>query len=319
MGRSWIWSAIVLGLLGVVSLAAYVILQPRPLPESVLYGNGHVEGTELRIAAEVPGRIVESRLIEGTQVKQSEVVVRIDGEDFALRLAQAQAEETAARQALNAIEDQLKTVQHHAETAAVDLARSQALAKRGNLSQQRLDQAMNVDKEARGQVLSLQAKLEQARAVADAAAQVVALARRSVDKTTVQAPADGTVTVRLVEDGEVVAAGQPLGVIVDLTQLELKVYVAEADLAKLHIGDPARVAVDAYPGRYFDATVRTIDSQGQFTPRDVHMPEERVRTVFGVTLALSGSEAGMHPGMPADAWILWQEGASWPPKLFIPQ
>ncbi len=319
MSKSWIWSAIGVGVLGVGSLVAYLILQPKPLPETILYGNGHIEGTDVRIAAEVSGRVVESRLVEGTQVKQGDVVIRIAPEDYNLRLAQAKAEEAAARQSAMALDDQLDTVSHHAKTAATDLARNQELATRGNLSQQNLDRATNVDKEARGQLAGLQSRLDQARAQLDAAAQAVALAQRNVEKASVVSPVSGTVTARLAEEGEVVAAGEPLGVVVNLTKLELKVYMAESELAKLRVGAPARIAVDAFPGRFFDAQVKTIDSQAQFTPRDIHMPEERTRTVFGVTLSLNNPEGGMHPGMPADAWILWKEAAAWPPKLFVPE
>ena len=55
-----------------------------------------------------------------------------------------------------------------------------------------------------------------------------------------------------------------------------------------------------------------IDGQAQFTPRDVHMADERSRTVYGVTLAAANPEGLLKPGMPADSWILWDEKSGWP-------
>ena len=60
-----------------------------------------------------------------------------------------------------------------------------------------------------------------------------------------------------------------------------------------------------------------VDSQAQFTPRDIHMPDERVRLVFGVTLALENEDGRLKPGMPADAWIRIDDVA-WPERLPIP-
>jgi HlyD family secretion protein len=49
------------------------------------------------------------------------------------------------------------------------------------------------------------------------------------------------------------------------------------------------------------------------------MQDERSRTVYGVTLEASNPEALLKPGMPADAWILWDRGAGWPTRLSVPE
>lgn len=52
MSKTWIWTAIVLLLIAGGSFGLYVYLRPPPLPEQVVYGNGVVDGTEIRVAAE---------------------------------------------------------------------------------------------------------------------------------------------------------------------------------------------------------------------------------------------------------------------------
>jgi HlyD family secretion protein len=108
-------------------------------------------------------------------------------------------------------------------------------------------------------------------------------------------------------------------VLVDLAQLELRIFVPEPGIGKVQLGAPARVKVDAFPDRTFAARVARIDQQAQSTPRDIHMPEERMRLVFGVTLALANPESVLKPGMPADAWMLADPAAAWPERLVVPR
>jgi HlyD family secretion protein len=140
---------------------------------------------------------------------------------------------------------------------------------------------------------------------------IVRLAQANVDDTRVVAPFAGTVLKKLVETGEVVTAGTPLITLVDLSRLHAKVYVAEADLGKVRVGDAARVYTDAFPTRYFEATVAQVSQQAEFTPRDIHMRDERAKLVFAVKLALHNPQGILKPGMPADARIRWDPQSPW--------
>ena len=142
------------------------------------------------------------------------------------------------------------------------------------------------------------------------------LADNRIGKTRITAPLNGTVLVKGVEKGEFLQAGQTVAVLADLSRMELKVYIPEKAIGKVKLGDPARLRVDAFPDRLFKAVIARVDQQAQFTPRDIHMPEERVRMVFGVTLSVDNADGVLKPGMPADAWILWEAGAAWPDELF---
>jgi HlyD family secretion protein len=127
------------------------------------------------------------------------------------------------------------------------------------------------------------------------------------------------VLARLAEPGEVVAPGQPVAIIADLSRVRLRVFIGERDLGRVRLGAEARIRVDAFPDRFFPARVAQVDAQAQFTPRDVHTEDERSRTVYGVMLEASNPDAFLKPGMPADAWILWDDGAGWPARLIVPE
>jgi len=91
MNRAWLWTGLAVVLLGAGAYALYRYLAPTPLPEGILYANGHVEGTEVRVAAEVGGRVVDSALVEGEPVGAGAPLVRIDPADYEIALKQARA------------------------------------------------------------------------------------------------------------------------------------------------------------------------------------------------------------------------------------
>ena len=163
------------------------------------------------------------------------------------------------------------------------------------------------------------AGLSQVRAQWDATQRQVEWLRLQLEKTRILSPASATVLVKGIEPGELATPGQVVAVLVDLSRLELKVYIPERDIGQIRLGSPARVRVDAFPDRHFDATVTKLDQQAQFTPRDIHMPEERVRMVFGVTLAVENEDGVLKPGMPADAWLRVREEVAWPASLVVPR
>jgi len=318
MKQSWLWTLIGIVALGGVSYGIYWATRPEPLPEGFLYGNGHVEGREIRIASEVSGRVTEQALTEGTKVSRGQLLVAIDSETNRDQLHAREGELLALRDSSAALDSQITVWTHHLETAAHRYERVKKLAASEVASDEDLEEAENSLREAQGQLDRLQAEQNALGGQIASAEALVNLAQTQLDRTEILAPKNGTVLVRAVEVGEVVQAGQPLGLLVDLDRLELKVYIPEADLGKVQIGNAGRVRVNAFPDRYFDARVARVDDYAQFTPRDIHLPSERTRMVYGVTLALDNPDGRLKPGMPADAWIRWDHANGWPAELPVP-
>lgn len=201
--------------------------------------------------------------------------------------------------------------QHHEQMAlAAEVATNQARSAEEavRVAERQLAQARLGDERLRAkedEVKALAAQLDQARAG-------VAEAQDLLADLTIKAPASGIITQRLVNVGEVVAAGAPLLDIVDLNRLYLQAYVPEKDIGKVRLGLPARIYTDAFPDQPLSATVRYIASQAQFTPKEVQTPDERVKLVYEVRLYLDANpQHRATPGLPADAVIRWKEDAPW--------
>ncbi len=302
-----------------VSAGLYWMLKPQPLPAQVIYGSGRIEADEVRIAVEIPGRLLENAAVEGQNLTAGQLVARLDPNDYALQADRAAAQWTAAQRAAAQIVPQIGLARHHAETARTDLQRFESLSGEGAVSAREVDFQRNANRAAVDEMLTLQEQRARAGAEAEAASASLALARSQIGKTRILAPISGAVLERLVEPGEVLAPGQAVAVVANMSRVKLKLFVSERDLGKVRLGAVARLRVDAFPARFFDARVARIDAQAQFTPRDIHMEDERSRTVYGVTLEAANPDALLKPGMPADAWILWDKRAGWPVRLAVPE
>jgi HlyD family secretion protein len=292
----------------------------------VIHASGHVEATEVRIAAKVAGRLVELPFQEGDAVKAGDVIARLETSDAEHQLARARGELDAARARLDLLlagsrkEDidraagRLARDEADLAGARLDLKRFEGLADRGTATLKARDDARTRVAMLDGTVAADQAQLaeleagarpqevEQARGQAAAAEAAVAEIRQRIADATVTAPRDGVITERITEPGEVLAAGAPLYVLTDLAHPWLNVYVDEPSLAHIHLGDTATVRVDGSRSA-FSGKVTFVSSVAEFTPKNVQTPEERAKLVFRVKVGLDNSSGVFKPGMPADAYF----------------
>lgn len=134
------------------------------------------------------------------------------------------------------------------------------------------------------QVISLETlqNLRTQAAVARAASQA---ARFNLGYSSIVAPQDGRVLRRLAEERELVPPGQPVLVLggADRGQV-VRTALADREVVQVALGDTARVELDAYPGRSFEARVSEVSAAAD--PRSGLFPVElRIAPQAGITLA----------------------------------
>jgi HlyD family secretion protein len=319
MSRRWLWSLIALVVVAAGSYGWFTYSRNPQLPVGIVYGNGHIEATEVRLSAEVSGRVLEHELAEGAQVAAGQIVATLDWSTSREELRVIQGELAALLQSQSALDSQIRLWEHHIETARRRVARTRSLLAPDLASPSEEDAAEDALTEAEAQLEGLAAERRVLQGRIDSARARVRLAEDRLEKTEVEAPLAGTVLIRAVETGELVQAGQTLALIADLERLRLEIYLPGDVLGKVALGDAARVRVDAFPDRYFPAQITRIDDFAQFTPRDIHVPAERTRLVYGMTLTIDNAQGHLKPGMPADAWVRWDEALAWPDTLAVPR
>jgi HlyD family secretion protein len=144
-------------------------------------------------------------------------------------------------------------------------------------------------------VLAVQLK----QATIDPAQQQVVQAQMS--RLELRAPLGGVVQKRIAHRGEFVGPGAPILTIADPTDLKLTLYVLEADLGHVSVGQAVSLKADSFPDRVFSGRVRTIATRAEFTPRNIQTQKDRQNLVFGVTVRVPNADGALKAGLPIDA------------------
>lgn len=310
-------------LVAVAAAAAFSAACRSDKDPSQIVASGHVEATDVRISAKVPGRLQALKVQEGDAVAAGQELAHIDTTDLRLALQQAKAEREQAgaelrlRLAGARKEDvaellaQIRSVEADLEGAQKDLDRMQGLLDSGSGTAKARDDArarrdsLAARLQAMRQALARlragfrQEEIDAARARVSATAAKIAQLEQQVADATVKSPLSATVTEKVAEPGELLQAGAPLLVLTNLKQPWLTVYVGALDLPKLRLGQEAEVTTD--DGQARKGAITYIASQAEFTPKNVQTRDERVKLVYKVKLGLPNEDGLFKPGMPAAA------------------
>ena len=309
----------------------------RSRDDGVPRASGYVEATEVRVAAEVGGRVVEMPAEEGKVVAAGDVLARLDTSDLEITLRRAEADRDQAGAQLQLLQagsraEDIRQASAQAESASADIAAAEAELKAATEDLQRFEGLLAAnagsrkqrdDAAARASIARARVTAAQERAraadegvkrlragarreevaaaqarVSSANAQIAALQKNLADAT-VKSPVAGTVTSKLVDAGEMVPARTPVAVISDLEHAWANVYVDEPVVPQLRLGQAATLLTDA--GHRLTGTVTYISPRAEFTPRNVQTAEERSRLVYRIKVSVDNREGILKPGMPVEA------------------
>lgn len=316
-------------LLPIPLVASFLFACGRGANDGTIVASGHVEATEVRLAAEIGGRVDTFPIEEGSRVKAGDEVARIDTTDLELRLRQGKAERDLAeaewrlrlegprKEEIAGARASLLGADAELAAAERDLIRMQELLDRGSGTEKGRDDARVRRDLAASRVAALRetvSRLETgsrrqeiaaSRARLAAAEARVAQLEKQIADGSVASPIAGTITRKLVEEGEIVQAGTPLAVLVDLDRPWLTAWVPGPDVPRIRLGGRAEVVTD--DGTRREGAIAFIASEAEFTPKNVQTRDERTKLVYKVKISLPNADGLFKPGMPAEARIAPEE------------
>lgn len=286
------------------------------LPEGLSMGNGRLEATEVQIASKIPGRLAEVRVDEGDKVLKGQLLARMDTRTLEAQRNQAEAEVIRARENFSAAKANVQLRQSEQLLANQELKRSRELFKRGFASGQIIDQQQARLDTGNAAVLAARAQVAAVKAAIGAAQAQVAQLTSEIDDSSLRAPIDGIIQLRLAEPGEVLSAGGRVLLLIDPNDQYMNLYFPASVTGRLTVGDEARVLLDALPNQPLPAKISFVAAKSQFTPKEVETRDERQKLVFRVKLRLTQPSAvpQAKPGMPGAGYV-HTANVDWPANL----
>ena len=206
---------------------------------------------EVKISSEVSGEIIALPIKEGQQVKKGDLLVRINPDLYESGVNRSVASMSTTKAGLSQADAQVKE-------AKANYDRNKKLFEKGIISKSEWDRIVSAYEVAVANKQSAYYQVQSASAT-------VTEAKDNLGRTTIYAPADGTVSLLNVELGERVLgtqqmAGTEILRIANLNNMEVEVDVNENDIVKVNIGDSANIEVDAYLKREFKGIVTSISN-----------------------------------------------------------
>ena len=237
------------------------------------------------VGSQISGQITKILVDFNDHVKKGQVMAVLDPQTYQTRVAQGQADVQAGVAGVAQAEAQVVN-------AKADYERKKVLVAQGIYSPSVLDLATATYKNAEAAVVSARAKVAQSRAALNSQ-------RVDLGRTTIVAPIDGVVVDRKVEPGNTVAASLQAPVLFtiaqDLSKVEVKISVDEADVGQVQEGQMVRFTVGAYPDDTFEGVVTQVRKQPT--------TEQNV-VAYTVIAEADNPQTKLLPGMTANADIV---------------
>lgn len=254
--------------------------------DAVLTASGYVVAQrQAAVASKATGRLEYLGVEEGDQVKTGQLIARLESNDVAAALAQAQAN-------LAATQAQLPQSQAERQEATLQFERYKQLLAEQLVPRADFDAAEARYKRAVAAVAADSAAIR-------AAAATVRAAAVALENTNIRAPFDGTVLTKNADVGEIVApfgsassARAAVVSIADMSSLEVEADVSESNIQRIKPGQPCEIVLDAYPDTRYPGAVSkivptadrakaTVLTKIKFVERDARvLPEMSAKVTF---------------------------------------
>jgi HlyD family secretion protein len=211
---------------------------------------------EVKISSEVSGEIISLNVKEGQVVKKGDLLVKINPDLYTSGYNRSVSNLSSSKAGLSQADASF-------QEAKSSYDRNKTLFAKGIISKSDWDKAIASFEVAKASKQTAYYNVQSASATVNEA-------KDNLSRTTIYAPADGTISVLNVELGERVLgtqqmAGTEILRVANLNNMEVEVDVNENDIVKIKVGDEANVEVDAYLKKQFKGTVTSISNSASST------------------------------------------------------
>lgn len=228
-----------------------MVINEMKITESVSAAGKIQPEVEVELSSEVSGEIIALPVVEGQEVKEGDLLIKINPDIYISNVTQSQA-------SLQNIRAAYRQAEANFEQARLNHERYRSLYENGVIPAAKWDEVVAAYETSKASLRGAHFNIESARAR-------VKEAQDNLGRTSIYAPMDGTISRLNVEIGQRVVgtqqmAGTPLMNVADMKNMEVEVEINENDIVKVGLGDSAIVEVDAYMKEQFKGVVTEISS-----------------------------------------------------------
>jgi HlyD family secretion protein len=273
--------------------------------EALVSASGKIQPKRsVNISAETMGKVVDLSVNEGDTVQQGQFLLQIDPRNLQTTVNSREASLAANRSALEETRKSLENAKLSLKIAEDNLRRQTDLFKAGIATRETFERAQDDVKARQADVARTEQAIntQETRLRQDEAN--LESARYDLNKVRIVAPIAGIITKRNIEEGETVVvgtmnnAGTVLLTVADMSLIEAEVEVDETDIPNVAVGQAAKVKIDAFPDKTFDAKVTEVGN----SPIQVAGQTTRA-TNFKVVVQIEGVVPDVRPGFTCTAEI----------------
>jgi len=311
-----------LGVILVAGAAGYYYYDSlrHKVPAGIAFGNGRIEGDQIAIATKYAGRIAEITFREGDLVRQGQVLARMDTSELeASERAAAGVVDQRTKDA-DAARAQIQVRASELNLANSELKRGKTLVAKDAISVQRVEQLTAAQNSSQERLTAANSQAAAADAAVVAAKNEQERLQHMIADSTLVAPKFGRILYRPANIGETLPAGGQVATMVDFSEVYMTFFLPSDTAAKLSLGAPGRIVLDAIPARPIPANVTFVSPQAQFTPKQVETQTERERMMFRIKLRIPVTLIMQYldkvkTGMLGVAYVKIDPKAQWPSWL----
>lgn len=245
------------------------VVTKRTIVETVS-ANGKIQpAREVKITPYISGEVVELKVREGDQVKQGDLLAKIDPEIYLSNYERMEAGLQSQRASLANARARLAQTNAQFTNSKLSFERNEKLWKEQVISDADYEAAKANFEVTTAEVQAAEESVKASEFQVASAEASLREARENLTKTAIYAPSDGTISRLIIEKGERVAgasqfsAGTELMRIANLDLMEAVVQVNENDIVRVHLGDTTLIEVDAYLNRKFKGLVTEIATSAE--------------------------------------------------------
>ena len=251
---------------------------------------GTFETTEVTVAAEQTGRIMDFGITEGQNIDYGQRVGVIDTVQLQLKAMQMGVTRETFENQKPDVQKQIAALRQQLATAEKEQHRSAGLVRDGAANQKQLDDANSAVLVLRRQLEAQISSLGNSTRSLSSQSSVTGIERAQIvdqlRKCHIIAPISGVILEKYVEKGDFATIGKPLFKIADMNNVYLRAYITSGQLEKVKLGQKVKVFSDYGDNKRkeYNGAVTWISEHSEFTPKTIQTDDERADLVYAVKI-----------------------------------